>query len=78
VLGACLFNLLFLVGGLAMLRPLELPASLVTLQLPGAMAFALLLYPVLGGELKLARRESGWLLLAFSLWLGIELFVAFS
>ena len=77
VLGACLFNVLFVVGGLAVLRPLELPASFVSLQLPGAMAFALLLYPVLGGELKLTRRESGWLLIAFSLWLGVELFVAF-
>ncbi|MBP8080971.1 MAG: sodium:calcium antiporter, partial [Arenimonas sp.] len=77
VLGACLFNVLFIVGALAVLRPLELPGSFVTLQLPGAMAFALLLYPVLGGELKLAKRESGWLLLAFSLWLGIELLVAF-
>lgn len=78
VLGACLFNLLFVVGAMAALRPLALPASFVTLELPSAMAFALLLYPVLGGDLKVARRESGWLLLAFSLWLGVELFVTFS
>lgn len=77
VLGACLFNILFIVGGMAMVRPLALPASFVTLQVPGAMAFALLLYPVLGGDLKITRRESGWLLFAFCAWLGIELFVAF-
>ena len=78
VLGACLFNLLFVVGAMAALRPLALPTSFVTLELPSAMAFALLLYPVLGGDLKVARRESGWLLLAFSLWLGVELFITLS
>jgi len=78
VLGACLFNILFVVGAMAALRPLALPTSFVTLELPSAMAFALLLYPVLGGDLKVARRESGWLLLAFSIWLGVELFVTLS
>jgi cation:H+ antiporter len=77
VLGACLFNLLFIVGGMAVLRPLSLPISLVTLPLSAAMAFALLLYPVLGGDLKISRREGSWLLLAFVLWLGFELFVSF-
>lgn len=77
VLGACLFNLLFIVGGMALLRPLPLPASFVTLELPAAMAFALLLYPVLGGDLNINRREGGGLMLAFALWLGFELFVAF-
>ncbi len=78
VLGACLFNILFVVGGMALLRPLAIPASFVTLQLPAAMAFALLLYPVLGGDLKVGRRESGWLLIAFSLWIGFEFLAAFS
>jgi len=53
-----------------------LPASLITLELPAVMAFALLLYPLLGGDLKINRREGGWLLLAFSLWLAFELFIA--
>ncbi len=78
VLGACLFNLLFVVGGMAVLRPLALPASFVTFELPAAMAFALLLYPVLGGDLKISRREGGLLILAFALWLGFELYVAFA
>ena len=77
-LGACLFNLLFIVGGMAALRPLPLPASFVTLELPAAMAFGLLLFPLLGGDLRLSRREGGWLLLAFAGWLGIELFFAFA
>lgn len=77
VLGACLFNLLFMVGGMAVWTPLPLPASLVTFQLPAAMAFALLLYPVLRGDLRIARREAGLLLLAFGAWLGFVLYSAF-
>ena len=71
-LGACLFNLLFIVGGMALLRPLAVPASFVTLELPAAMAFALALIPMLGGDLRLSRREGGILLLLFALWLGFE------
>lgn len=75
-LGACLFNLLFIVGGMAVLRPLPLPVSLVTVALPVTMAFALLLTPVLGGELRLSRRKGGMLVLAFAAWLAFELFTA--
>jgi cation:H+ antiporter len=76
VLGTCLFNLLFIVGGMAVLRPLPLPASFVTLELPAAMAFALLLYPLFGGDLRISRREGAVLLLAFAAWLAFELFTA--
>ncbi|MEO8160093.1 MAG: sodium:calcium antiporter [Arenimonas sp.] len=74
VLGACLFNLLFVVGGMAVLQPLPLPASFVTLELPAAMAFALLLYPILGGDLRVGRREGAVLVLAFLAWLAFELY----
>lgn len=76
VLGACLFNLLFVVGGMAVWHPLVLPASFITLELPAVMAFALLLYPVIGGDLKISRREGGLLLLAFAAWLAFELATA--
>jgi cation:H+ antiporter len=76
VLGACLFNLLFIVGGMAAFKPLPVPASFVTLEVPAAMAFALLLYPILGGDLKINRREGGLLVFAFLVWLGFELFTA--
>jgi len=76
VLGACLFNLLFIVGGMAVIRPLPLPASFVGFELPAAMAFALLLYPLLGGDLKISRREGSGLLLAFVAWLAFEVFTA--
>jgi cation:H+ antiporter len=76
VLGACLVNVLLVVGAMAMVHPLDVPRSFVTLHVPSAMAFALLLYPLLGGDMKLAGREARWLLLAFSLWLGAELLLA--
>ncbi|MEO7252337.1 MAG: calcium/sodium antiporter [Arenimonas sp.] len=72
VLGACIFNLLFIVGGMALWRPLALPASFVSLELPAAMAFLLLLIPLLGGDLKISRREGGLLVFAFALWLGFQ------
>lgn len=76
VLGACVFNLLFVVGGMALVRPLVLPASFLTFELPVAMAFALLLYPLVGGDLKVSRREGGLLVLAFVAWVGFELYAA--
>ena len=76
VLGACLFNLLLVVGGMAAWKPLALPESFLRLELPAAMAFALLLYPVLAGDLRIKRREGALLVLAFVAWLGFELYVS--
>jgi cation:H+ antiporter len=76
VLGASLFNLLAVLGAMALARPLPLPASFVTFELPAAMAFVLVLYPVLGGDLRVSRREGGVLLALFLAWVGYELFAA--
>ena len=76
VLGACLFNLLLVVGGMAAWSPLALPDSFLRLELPAAMAFALLLYPVLAGDLDIKRREGGLLVLAFVAWLAFELYIS--
>lgn len=76
LLCACLGNLLLMVGGMAALGPLAVPVSLLKFQLPAAMAFVLLLIPLLGGDRKIDRRKGGWLLLAFASWLLVELFIA--
>ncbi len=76
VLGSCLFNLLFIVGGMALASPLAIPASFPRLELPAAMAFVLLLYPVLGGDLRIGRREGMLLLAGFVVWLAFELYTA--
>ena len=74
VLGACLFNLLFILGGMALVNPVLIPASFVGFELPAAMAFTLALYPILGGDLRINRNEGFILLVLFLSWLGFELF----
>lgn len=78
VLGACLFNLLLIIGGMAVVQPLAIPASFVMFELPAAMAFALALYPILGGDLTVSRREAGILLALFVAWLAFVLMQAWT
>jgi len=73
VIGSSLFNLLVIVGGMAAWRPLPLPASFVRLELPAAIAFALVLYPMLRGDLKVSRLEGAILFGAFCGWVVLEL-----
>jgi len=73
VIGSSLFNLLVVVGGMAALRPMPLPASFVKLELPAAIAFVLVLYPMLRGDLRISRNEGIILLLAFTGWVALEL-----
>lgn len=76
VIGSSLFNLLLIVGGMAAFRPLPLPPSFVRLELPAALVFALMLYPMLRGDLRFDRREGGLLAGAFVLWIVFELWLA--
>lgn len=76
VLGASIFNLLFVVGAMALAKPLAIPASFVRFELPAAMAFALLLVPILGGDLRASRREGAVLIAGFLAWLAFELYGA--
>lgn len=73
VIGSSLFNLLVIIGGMAALRPLPLPASFVRLELPAAIAFAAVLYPMLRGDLRLSRGEGAVLLAAFAGWVVLEI-----
>ncbi|MEL1262798.1 calcium/sodium antiporter [Pseudoxanthomonas putridarboris] len=72
VIGSSLFNLLVVVGGMAAFRPLALPESFVRLELPAAIAFVLVLYPMLRGDLKVSRVEGGILAAAFVGWVALE------
>ena len=73
VIGSSLFNLLVVAGGMAVVRDVPLPASFVRLELPAALVFALLLLPMLRGDLRFSRAEGGVLLLAFLAWVVFEL-----
>ena len=75
VIGSSLFNLLVVVGGLAALQPLALPASFVRLELPAAMAFALVLYPMLRGDLRIGKGEGAILFVAFLAFVALECFL---
>lgn len=73
VIGSSLFNLTVIVGGMAVIAPLALPASFVRLELPAAIALAIVLYPMLRGDLRISRKEGAVLLLAFVAWVVLEL-----
>ncbi|BAV96401.1 sodium:calcium antiporter [Lysobacter enzymogenes] len=73
VIGSSLFNLLFVLGGMAALRTVPLPASFVRFELPAAAVFALMLYPMLRGDLRISRREGAVLVVALLAWIGLEL-----
>lgn len=73
VIGSSVFNLLVIVGGMAALRPLPLPESFVRLELPAAIAFVLVLYPMLRGDLRISRGEGAILALAFVGWVVLEI-----
>jgi cation:H+ antiporter len=86
VIGASVFNLLVVIGGMAAFGTLAMPMTQMSFRplvdsfmLPlgyemlAALAFALMLYPVLRGELRVSRREGGALVLAYVLFVVVEL-----
>ena len=69
VIGSSLCNLTLVLGGMASFRALPLPASFVKFELPAAIAFAIALYPMLRGDLRISRVEGGILVAAYAAWL---------
>ncbi|HVI60384.1 MAG TPA: calcium/sodium antiporter [Luteimonas sp.] len=76
VIGSSLFNLLVVLGGMAVVRDVPVPASFVRFELPAALVFAVMLYPILRGDHRVSRAEGGVLLAAFVAWVAFELFLA--
>ena len=74
VIGSSLFNLLVVVGGMATFAgALPLPASFIRFELPAAIVFAVMLVPMLKGDLRISKGEGGVLVLAFAGWIALEL-----
>ncbi|RZZ85148.1 sodium:calcium antiporter [Pseudoxanthomonas winnipegensis] len=73
VIGSSVCNLLLVVGGMALIAPLSLPASFVKLELPAAIVMAIVLVPMLRGDARVSRGEAAVLLLAFCAWVALEL-----
>lgn len=84
VIGASVFNILVVVGGMAACDALALPMTVMGggfalplgYELLAALAFALMLYPVLRGDLRVSRGEGGVLVAAFIAWIAFELLLA--
>lgn len=85
VIGASVFNVLLIVGGMAAWGGLALPMTTMGpghfvlpmgYELLAALAFALMLYPVLRGDLRVSKGEGGVLLVAFVAWIAFELLLA--
>jgi cation:H+ antiporter len=85
VIGASVFNILVIVGGMAACGTLALPMTLMGpghfalplgYELLAALAFALMLYPVLRGDLRVSRGEGVVLLAAYLAWVVFELLLA--
>ncbi|TCZ84001.1 sodium:calcium antiporter [Lysobacter sp. N42] len=74
VLGSSLVNLLLVLGGMALIGGgLAVPASFVRYELPAALVLALMLLPILRGDMRVSRGEGAVLLAAFSAWIVFEL-----
>ncbi len=74
VIGSSLFNLLVIVGGMAVIDgALPVPASFVHYELPAAGVFALMTIPMLRGDLRVTRKEGTVMLVALLLWIVFEL-----
>lgn len=74
VLGSSLVNVLLVLGGMALIAgPLPIPHSFLRYELPAALVLALMLLPILRGDMRVSRGEGGVLALAFVAWIGFEL-----
>ena len=78
VLGACVFNLLLLVGGMAVIRPLALPASFVSLELPAAMCVRARALPTARRRFPGQPAEGMVLVAGFLAWFAYELAAVFA
>jgi len=74
VIGSSLFNVLVVIGGMAAISGgVAFPASFVMFEMPAACVFALMLYPMLRGDLHISKGEGAGLLIAFLAWVAFEL-----
>lgn len=76
VVGSNLFNVLLILGATAAIHPLGVSRSLLWVELPAMIVFALALYPMIRGDLRIERYEGAILLTAFAAFLGWQVLLA--
>ena len=74
--GSCLFNILLIIGATATVHPLLVSKSLLWVELPAMLAFSMVLYPMVRGDLAIKRYEGGILFAAFLAFMGWQLHLA--
>ena len=67
--------LLLLLGGLAIWQPLAASPSLIRVEIPGVLALAAAVYPMMRSDGALSRREGGVLLAAYLLFVVVEIWL---
>lgn len=74
VLGSSLVNMLLVLGGMAVIGGgLAIPQSFLRYELPAALVFALMLLPILRGDMRVSRGEGVALFIAFLAWIVFEI-----
>lgn len=76
VIGSNIYNVLFILGATAAITPLPVARSLEMLEIPVMMAFALVLYPLMRGDMKISRGEGGFLLACYAALVAFQLHLA--
>jgi cation:H+ antiporter len=66
IIGSNIFNLTFVLGGTALIRPLEIPARIIRVEYPATLLMSLLLLPLALTTRRVGRREGALLLLAYA------------
>ena len=59
-----------------MILPLPVARSLEMLEIPAMMAFALVLYPMMRGDLRISRAEGAFLLAGYAALVGLQVHLA--
>lgn len=75
---AALAAILLVLGGLAVLYPLAVPASISRFELPVLFTLAVAVYPMMRSDGELSRREGVLLVLAWFAFLTTELWLTFA
>ncbi|MDT8420686.1 MAG: calcium/sodium antiporter [Desulfuromonadales bacterium] len=71
VIGSNIFNLLFVLGFCAMIRPIAIEPATLRFELPVMLLFSFALLPLVGRRMRLGRTEGGLLLLGYLMFVGI-------
>lgn len=74
VLGSNLLNVLFVVGLVALIRPLSVDAESISIHFPVMIAFTVILLPIAWTQYQISRFEGGLLLMGFVAYISYLVF----